>query len=62
MIRKRRDIAMLEFCINMVEQGYMSPDEIIIAINNFTWKFFNFEIGYYLHWDDEIVESEKVEA
>ncbi len=40
--------AKYEFGLNLIEQKHMKPEEFIEVIENFNWRFWNFELAYWV--------------
>lgn len=43
-----KKIALLEFMLNLVEQKVLTKKQAVMCYNNFSWRFFEFEINHWL--------------
>jgi hypothetical protein len=42
-----KNIALFEFGLNLTEQKILTKKQFLKYSNNFNWRFFEFELGYW---------------
>jgi len=47
-MRINKGDALLEFGFNLTEQKILTKKQFYDCITNFEWRFFNFELGYWV--------------
>jgi hypothetical protein len=42
-----KETAFVEFCMNLIEQGFFSEMQMVRLAEDFNWVFWNFEMFFY---------------